>query len=52
MQKLLDVVRRLKWLIAFLLAVAAAFVFHNGYEEVAAVVWLASLILLLPNLRL
>jgi hypothetical protein len=30
------------------LAATAAFTYHNGFEEIAAIVWLSSLILVLP----
>ena len=48
MPKHLDVVRRLHWLWALFLALTAAFIFRNGYEEIAAIIWLLSLILVLP----
>jgi hypothetical protein len=50
MDKLLGAARRLNWLLAVLLAVVAAVIFSKGYEEIAAIVWLASLILVLPVL--
>jgi hypothetical protein len=49
--KLLISLRRLSWAFALLLALAAAFVCRGGYEEEAAVIWLASLIILLPIWR-
>lgn len=51
MQKLLIALRRLSWVLALLLAIAAAFIYRGGYEEEAAVIWLASLIILLPIWR-
>jgi len=48
MPKHLDVVWRLHWLWALFLALTAAFIFRNGYEEIAAIVWLLLLILVLP----
>ena len=48
MSKHLDVARRLHWLWALFLALTAAFIFRNGYDEIAAIVWLLSLILVLP----
>jgi hypothetical protein len=48
MPKHLDVVWRLHWLRALFLALTAAFIFRNGYEEIAAIIWLLSLILALP----
>ena len=48
MPKLLDVARRLHWLWALFLALTAAFIFRGGYEEIAAIVWLVSLVLVLP----
>lgn len=47
-RRLWNAARKLAWLWALLLALTAAFIFRNGYEEVAAVVWLLSLILVLP----
>ena len=50
-QKVLIILRRLSWALALLLALAAAFIYRGGYEEAAAVIWLASLIILLPIWR-
>jgi hypothetical protein len=51
LQNLLTALGRLNWLFALLLAVAAAFVFRSGQEEGAAIIWLVSLIILLPLWR-
>jgi hypothetical protein len=48
MQRGLSVARGLHWLWALSLALTAAFIFRNGYEEIAAIIWLLSLILVLP----
>jgi hypothetical protein len=37
--------------LAFPLAVAAALVYHSGYQEIAASIWFISLILLMPIMR-
>jgi hypothetical protein len=50
-QKFLSAAQKLYWVPALLLALIAAFVFRSGYQEVAAVIWLVSLILLLPMWR-
>ena len=50
-QTLLTILWRLNWAFALLLALGAAFVYRGGYEEAAAVIWLASLIILLPIWR-
>jgi hypothetical protein len=50
-QKLSVALRKLNWVFALLLALAAAFIYRDGYEEAAAVIWLASLIILLPIWR-
>jgi hypothetical protein len=47
-QKLLNIARRLSWIWALALAVIAAFIYRGGYEEIAAIVWLSSLIIVLP----
>jgi hypothetical protein len=44
----LSVARKPHWLLALVLALTAAFIFRSGYEEIAAIVWLLSLILVLP----
>jgi hypothetical protein len=48
LQKLLATLCRFNWALAFVIAAVAAVVFRYGYEEVAAVIWLISLILVLP----
>jgi hypothetical protein len=50
-QKLFIALRRLSWALALLLALVAAFVYRRGYEEEAAIIWLVSLIILLPIWR-
>jgi hypothetical protein len=50
-QKLAGAAQRLNWAFALLLACAAAAVFRGGYQEIAAMIWFASLILLLPIAR-
>jgi hypothetical protein len=47
-QKGLNVARRLNWLFALVLALIAAFIYRSGNEEIAAIVWLLSLIVVLP----
>jgi hypothetical protein len=47
-QKILNIARKLSWLWALALAVTAAFIYQGGYEEAAAIVWLCSLIVVLP----
>jgi hypothetical protein len=47
-QKPFTILRRFSWALALLVAALAAYVFRCGYEEVAAVIWLLSLILVLP----
>jgi hypothetical protein len=48
MQMLLAALWRFNWVLALLIAVVAAVAFRYGYEEVAGVIWLISLILVLP----
>jgi hypothetical protein len=48
MQMLLAALWRFNWVLAFLVAAVAAVVFRYGYEELAALIWLMSLILVLP----
>jgi hypothetical protein len=50
-QTLLIILWRLNWAFALLLALGAAFVYRGGYEEAAAIIWLVSLIILLPIWR-
>ena len=45
MQKLLATMGKLNWILAFIVGLFAAIVFRQGYEEVAAVIWLMALIL-------
>jgi len=45
---LLAALWRFNWVLAFLVAAMAAVVYRYGYEEVAVVIWLISLILVLP----
>jgi hypothetical protein len=47
-RNVLNVARKLHSLLAVFLALTAAFIFRSGYEEIAAIVWLLSLILVLP----
>jgi hypothetical protein len=47
-QKLLAIARKLNWIFALVIGLIAATVFRQGYEEVAAVIWLVALILVLP----
>lgn len=37
--------------LAFPLAGAAAFIYHVGYQEIAATIWFVSLVLLMPLMR-
>ena len=48
MQKLLAILGKLNWMLALIVGLIAAIVFRQGYEDVAAVIWLVSLILVLP----
>jgi hypothetical protein len=45
---LLVIYKSLNWIVAIVVALTAAIVFRQGYEEVAAVLWLGALILVLP----
>jgi hypothetical protein len=40
--------RTLSWILAVFLALIAAFVYRREYEALAAVIWLISLVLVLP----
>ncbi len=46
--KLLKYLLKFNWALALLIAGGAAVVFRCGYAEVAAAIWLLSLILVLP----
>jgi hypothetical protein len=45
---LLLIYKTWNWILAIVVALIAAIVFRHGYEEIAAVIWLGSLILVLP----
>ena len=47
-QKLLTLLGKLNWILALIIGLIAAIVFRQGHEEIAAVIWLVSLILVLP----
>jgi hypothetical protein len=47
-RKPLAIFKKLNWILALIVAIVAAVAFQQGYQELAAVIWLGSLILVLP----